>query len=172
MCVHCRASQHISRPDNNACAGLQVPNATVTVRVPQCSIGSVQQYPTLCMYCTAPLYSFSPDNSSCDSPCPPNANCTGGAHMTPLPGYWASDAHSNLIVTCPNSAACQGDRTRLMACLVSNYSQPASSGLDQVCHQFASPTHQLINQPTSHSTNQWLNQPVNQPTNPGYIVAR
>ncbi|KAL0044285.1 hypothetical protein WJX82_009350 [Trebouxia sp. C0006] len=65
----------------------QVPNATVTVRVPRCGIGSVQQDPTLCLYCAAPLYSFSPDNSSCDSPCPTNANCTGGAHMTPLPGY-------------------------------------------------------------------------------------
>ena len=164
VCLHCRASQCTSYSDSNGNAGLQVPNVTVTVSVPQCRIGSVQQQDsTLCMYCTAPLYSFSPGTLSCDSPRPSNANCTGGAYMTPLPPYWASDAHSHSIVTCPNSDACQGDRPQLMACLVSSYTQPASSGLDLVCHQICI-AHQLTNQLISHSINQPTNQPVNQPT--------
>ncbi|GFR52977.1 hypothetical protein Agub_g15666 [Astrephomene gubernaculifera] len=44
--------------------------------------------------------------------CPDNANCTGGAVVAPVPGYWHSAANSTAMHACLNPAACRyGDIT-------------------------------------------------------------
>lgn len=102
---------------------LQVPNVTIPITSSLCSKGWVQQTSKQCLLCPASQYSFQPNKTECNTPCPPNANCTGGANMVPLEGYWVSAADSDSIVACPNSEACQGNRTELALCLAQAYGQ-------------------------------------------------
>jgi len=90
-------------------------NISLTVRA--CILGEVQQSPTQCMRCPLPQYSYNTLNHTCDSPCPRNANCTGGAVVVPLEGFWVSARISDSMVACPVGQACQGDRAALQACL-------------------------------------------------------
>lgn len=96
---------------------LQVPQVNISLTVRPCLLGEVQQSPTSCIRCPAPQYSYSTSNATCDSPCPRNANCTGGAVVVPLEGFWVSASNSDSMVACPVGQACQGDRTAMQACL-------------------------------------------------------
>ena len=111
---------------------LQVPQVNISLTVRQCLLGEVQQSPTSCIGCPAPQYSYNRFNATCDSPCPRNANCTGGAVVVPLEGFWVSARNSDSMVACPVGQACQGDRTAMQACLSAADANLNSSEAEQV----------------------------------------
>ena len=117
---------------------LQVPSEQLPVTVRACIFGEVQQASDpnrpadLCLACAAPQYSLNPNNSICDVPCPAHAKCWGGALLIPDPGYWVSAYNSDSVVTCPNAAACQGNRDSLLDCLNTSLTALSTLGHSQV----------------------------------------
>ena len=110
------------------CSLLQVLPFSQTVKVRACANGEVTQTAHLCIACAAPQYSLNPVKKTCDLPCPANARCLGGALLIPQSGYWVSASNSDSIVTCPNAAACHGDRNSLVDCLNTSSTAPMLSG--------------------------------------------
>ena len=94
----------------------QVPAAFKMVTVQPCSVGQVQEVSQpVCTTCLPSTFSLDPEHYHCDA-CPANANCSGGAAFIPPEGSWHSGPNSTNIVECPHAAACQGNRSALLAC--------------------------------------------------------
>ena len=109
---------------------VQVPAASMTLRVQPCSLGSITSgNNTICTVCGNSTFSLDPSSTVCDA-CPSGAQCNGSDAFIPPAQYYHSSPNSTHIVSCPNPGACGGDRTTLLDCkLVSaDYSttQPAS----------------------------------------------
>jgi len=100
---------------------VQVPVKNVTITVRACIPGEIAPIAVLCQACPTAQYSFNPSDTTC-SLCPDKATCHGGATLVPTEGYWHSAADSNYIVLCPNSEACQGNRSKLLDCQNAHYS--------------------------------------------------
>ncbi|GFR52978.1 hypothetical protein Agub_g15667 [Astrephomene gubernaculifera] len=104
--------------DLSSTVGLQVDPLVLDVTVPPCSLGeAVMDKGYFCSRCATNFFSLDVDNltntgttavreGSCYA-CPDNANCTGGAVLAPLPGYWHSAANSTTMQACLNPAACR-----------------------------------------------------------------
>ena len=111
---------------------VQVPLQTWPITVRNCTVGEVQPTNDTCMACPATTYSFTPSAAQCIAPCPANSNCSGGATLVPSLGYWHSAPNSTYMAACPNSDACQGDRSVLLACQTAGYMPLTTSGQLQV----------------------------------------
>ncbi|KAF6259507.1 hypothetical protein COO60DRAFT_1460131 [Scenedesmus sp. NREL 46B-D3] len=95
---------------------VEVPPATLSLRVRHCVRGEVAPSPDTCLVCLPGTYSLDPSQQSCQ-PCPaPGASCPGGAAIVPEPGWRHSAADSAQMHSCPNPDACSGDRTALRIC--------------------------------------------------------
>ena len=114
-----------------------MPAFQLPVTVRNCIKGEVPMTPDTCIKCSAATYSFSPNASACEARCPDNADCQGGAVLVPELGYWHSAADSTYMAACPNSKACQGDRSVLATCQNMTYASPDIQGHTMVCYQSA-----------------------------------
>lgn len=66
----------------------------VKVHVVGCSIGEVTAVTgTACTKCEKGYFSLNPENNTCDM-CVENANCSGGAVILPVQGFWHSSPQS------------------------------------------------------------------------------
>ena len=123
--------------ERELCLPLQVPPYNVSVTVRDCIFGEVRRSETQCEQCSSPQYSLNPANKTCESKCPENANCTGGASVTPLEGFWVSAPGSDSIVACPLDGACKGDRSALQSHLIAYFaSVNKASGPKVDLHSF------------------------------------
>ncbi len=95
---------------------VQVPAASMTLRVQPCSLGSITSgNNTICTVCGNSTFSLDPTSTVCDA-CPSGAQCNGSAAFIPPAEYYHSSPNSTHIVSCPNPGACGGDRTALLDC--------------------------------------------------------
>ena len=109
-------------PPSSTCCDLpQVPAAILQINVQPCGVGQVPtQDGNECIACPSSTYSFDPASGAC-KPCPAQGTCSGGATLVPQQQYWHSAPDSDHIVTCPNSNACAGDTSALLACQNATY---------------------------------------------------
>jgi hypothetical protein len=70
--------------------------ALLTLHIRPCIQGEVTSSPDSCLTCPAGSFSFNPSNNTCDQ-CTPHANCSGGAVVAPLLGFWSSSAFSGQV---------------------------------------------------------------------------
>ncbi len=95
---------------------VQVPAASMTLRVQPCSLGSITSgNNSTCTACPNSTFSLDPTSTVCDA-CPSGAQCNGSAAFIPPAQYYHSGPNSTHIVSCPNPGACGGDRTALLNC--------------------------------------------------------
>jgi len=95
---------------------MQVPAASMILRVQPCSLGSITSgNNTICTVCGNSTFSLDPSSIVCDA-CPSGAQCNGSAAFIPPMEYYHSSPNSTHIVSCPNPGACGGDRTALLDC--------------------------------------------------------
>lgn len=99
----------------------QVPAAILQIDVQPCGLGQVPvQDGNQCTACPSASYSFDPASGAC-KPCPAQGICNGGATLVPQQQHWHSAPDSDYIVTCPNSNACAGSASELLACQNATY---------------------------------------------------
>lgn len=73
-----------------------------------CEIGEYRT-PTLeCLECPKDSYSLKIDATSCEACSPLKFFCYGGSKLTPRPGFWRNDFHSENFFLCPNQKSCLG----------------------------------------------------------------
>ncbi|KAF6256491.1 hypothetical protein COO60DRAFT_1640662 [Scenedesmus sp. NREL 46B-D3] len=107
--------QNDSSSTSNSSQMLQAPGpANMNLHVRSCIPGEVTAAPDACEECLAGTFSLAPSNATCDG-APAGAVAPGGTVTVPKGGYWSSELRSNQIHRCPNPAACEGNRSTLLA---------------------------------------------------------
>eukprot|EP00210_Caulerpa_lentillifera_P007403 g7075.t1 len=96
----------------------------VRVSTRGCYIGERNIKDLLCELCTEGSYSFD-TNTDCQN-CPTRANCTGGAVLVPVEGYWHSTPFSPVMHDCLEFDACA--YTGRQQALMKFYSKQSSGG--------------------------------------------
>eukprot|EP00775_Hariotina_reticulata_P005170 gene5170-5408_t len=91
--------------------GVVVPPVAMKVCVRQCVAGEISTGDA-CEVCRKGSYSLSAGSDDTCLPCPSaGAECPGGAVILPQDGWWHSSPYSAQVHSCPNPAACQGNRS-------------------------------------------------------------
>jgi predicted outer membrane repeat protein len=86
-------------------ANIQPNSSSVMWLRKNCELGEFIVPGGYCQPCPAFTFGLDPNHSICDK-CPLNANCSGGASIEPLAGYWHSSKQSTLVHSCPRREVC------------------------------------------------------------------